>query len=161
MTDEAEGRDAAHGREAPALRVQRVTLVTLGVADLDAARAFYARLGWHPHAASQPGVAFFQMQGAALALFGLADLARDQGREAATLGTGAVTLAQNFASKAEVDAAFARALGAGATPLKPPEATSWGGYAGYFADPDGHVWEVAMNPFWPLGPDGALTLPDG
>lgn len=138
---------------------QRVTLITLGVADLAAARAFYGRLGWKEHGASQPGVAFFQMHGAALALFGVADLAADQGRPDAVLGTGAVTLAQNFATEAEVDAAFAAAIAAGGTALKAPEKVFWGGYSGYWADPDGHVWEVAMNPFWPLAEDGSLTLP--
>ena len=141
------------------MTLQRVTLITLGVADLAAARDFYARLGWHEHGASQPGVAFFQMQGQALALFGRADLAADQGRPGASLGTGAVTLAQNFATEAEVDTAYAAALAAGATALKPPEKVFWGGYSGYWADPDGHVWEVAMNPFWQLAPDGTLTLP--
>lgn len=138
---------------------QRVTLVTLGVADLTAARAFYARLGWVEHRDSQPGVAFFQMQGQALALFGRDDLAADQGRPGAALGTGAVTLAQNFATEAEVDAAYAAALAAGAVALKAPQKAEWGGYSGYWADPDGHVWEVAMNPFWPLADDGSLTLP--
>jgi uncharacterized glyoxalase superfamily protein PhnB len=104
-------------------------------------------------------VAFFQMHGAALALFGRADLAADQGRPGADLGTGAITLAQNFATEAEVDAAYAAALAAGASPLKAPEKVFWGGYSGYWADPDGHVWEVAMNPFWPLAEDGSLTLP--
>ncbi|MGV8953782.1 MAG: VOC family protein [Cypionkella sp.] len=138
---------------------QRVTLITLGVADLAAARAFYARLGWQEHGA-QEGVAFYQMAGAVLGLFGLADLAKDQGRAGATLGTGAVTLAQNFASEAEVDEAFAAALAAGGTALKSPEKVFWGGYSGYWADPDGHVWELAMNPFWPLAADGTLTLPE-
>ncbi|AWD21957.1 VOC family protein [Fuscovulum blasticum] len=138
---------------------QRVTLITLGVADLAAARAFYARLGWAEHKESQPGVAFFQMNGAALALFGVADLAADQGRPGAALGTGAITLAQNFATEAEVDAAFAAALAAGGTALKAPEKVFWGGYSGYWADLDGHVWEVAFNPFWPLADDGSLTLP--
>lgn len=138
---------------------QRITLVTLGVRDLPAARAFYARLGWEEHAESQPGVAFFQLHGQALALFSLTDLAKDQGRPEAPLGTGAITLAQNFATEAEVDAAYAAALAAGGTALKAPEKVFWGGYSGYWADPDGHVWEVAMNPFWPLGRDGTLTLP--
>lgn len=138
---------------------QRVTLITLGVADLAASRAFYARLGWQEHGESQPGIAFFQMLGQALALFGREQLAEDQGRKGAALGTGAVTLAQNFATEAEVDAAFAMALAAGATALKRPEKVFWGGYSGYWADPDGHVWEVAMNPFWPLNDDGSLTLP--
>ena len=139
---------------------QRITLITLGVTDLAAARAFSARLGWVEHGESQPGIAFFQMHGQALALFGRDALAADQGRPDAILGTGAVTLAQNFATTAEVDAAFAAALAAGASALKAPEAVFWGGYSGYWADPDGHVWEVAMNPFWPLAPDGTLTLPD-
>ena len=138
---------------------QRVTLITLGVADLDRARDFYAAWGWKPHGASQPGVVFYQMNGAVLALFGLADLAADQGRPGAALGTGAATLAQNCADDAEADAVFAAALAAGATCLKRPEKVFWGGYSGYFVDPDGHVWEIAVNPFWPLADDGALTLP--
>lgn len=139
---------------------QRVTLITLGVADLPAARAFYVRLGWQEHSQSQPSTAFFQLHGQALALFGLSDLAADQGRPDTPLGTGAVTLAQNFATEAEVDEAFAAALAAGGTALKAPEKVFWGGYSGYWADPDGHVWEVACNPFWPLAADGTLTLPD-
>ena len=138
---------------------QRITLITLGVADLAAARAFYARLGWQEHGKSQPGIAFFQLHGQALALFGRDALAADQGRPGATLGSGAVTLCQNFTTEAEVDAAFTAALAAGGTALKAPEKVFWGGYSGYWADADGHVWEVAMNPFWPLAPDGTLTLP--
>ncbi len=138
---------------------QRVTLITLGVDHLARAQAFYEALGWVA-ARAQEGVVFFQMHGAVLALFGRADLAQDQGRAGAALGTGAMTLAQNFTTEAEVDAAFALALNAGATALKPPQKVFWGGYSGYFADPDGHVWEVAMNPFWPLAADGSLTLPE-
>lgn len=137
---------------------QRVTLITLGVGNIASSRAFYEALGWVP-ANVQEGVAFYQMHGAVLALFGRADLAADQGRPGATLGTGAMTLAQNFASEAEVDAAYDLALRNGASPLKKPEKVFWGGYSGYYADPDGHVWEVAMNPFWPLNEDGSLTLP--
>lgn len=138
---------------------QRVTLITLGVADLVAARAFYARLGWKPHSGTD-GLSFYQMHGALLGLFGLGDLAADQGRPVAELGTGAITLAQNFATEAEVDTAFAAAVAAGAKPLKAPQKVFWGGYSGYWSDPDGHVWEMAMNPFWPLAEDGSLTLPD-
>ena len=138
---------------------QRVTLITLGVADLARSRAFYQALGWVPAAAPE-GVVFFQMHGAVLGLFGRDDLAADQGRPGAALGTGAMTLAQNFTTEAEVDAAYAAALGAGGSGLKPPEKVFWGGYSGYWADPDGHVWEVAMNPFWPLAEDGSLTLPE-
>lgn len=137
---------------------QRVTLITLGVCDLGRAKAFYAALGWRETGA-QEGVAFYQMHGAVLGLFGKADLAADQKRPVAELGTGAMTLAQNFPTEADVDAAWEAALSAGATPLKKPEKVFWGGYSGYYADPDGHVWEIAMNPFWPLNEDGSLTLP--
>lgn len=139
---------------------QRVTLITLGVADMARSRAFYAALGWQMHPQSQDAVTFYQANGFVFGLFGLADLAKDQGRPDAPLGTGAATLAQNFETEAEVDAAYARALAAGASALKAPEKVFWGGYSGYFADPDGHVWELAMNPFWPLAADGSLTLPD-
>ena len=137
---------------------QRVTLITLGVADLDLSRDFYAALGWTP-TKQQDGVVFYQINGMVLGLFGLEPLAADQGRPKAKLGTGAMTLAQNFATTGEVDAAYTAALAAGATGLKAPEKVFWGGYSGYYADPDGHVWEVAMNPFWPLNDDGSLTLP--
>lgn len=140
--------------------VQRVTLITLGVADLARARAFYAALGWVA-AEQTPGVSFYQMNGLLLGLFGREDLAKDQGRPGVALGTGAMTLAQNFADRAGVDAAFAAALAAGATGLKVPEEVFWGGYSGYWADLDGHVWEVAHNPFWSLEVDGSLRLGDG
>ena len=137
---------------------QRVTLITLGVDDPDRSRTFYAALGWVP-AEENEGVAFYRMDGMALGLFGRAALAADQGRPGAALGTGAMTLAQNFTDRAAVDAAFARAEAAGATVLKRPEAVFWGGYSGYWADPDGHVWEMAHNPFWPLDAEGRLALP--
>ncbi|QPM91313.1 VOC family protein [Pseudooceanicola algae] len=138
---------------------QRVTLVTLGVEDLDRSRTFYTDLGWTP-VEEQAGVVFYQMDGMALGLFGLDNLAEDQGRPGADLGTGAMTLAQNFADRASVDAAFQMALVAGAEPLKVPEEVFWGGYSGYFADPDGHVWELAHNPFWELDASGRLTIPE-
>lgn len=138
----------------------RVTLITLGVRDLDRARAFYRDWGWSEHPASQPGLALYQMNGTALALFQIAELAKDQNRPEADLGRGAITLAQNCTGEAETDAVFAAALAAGATAIKPPEKVFWGGYSGYLADPDGHVWEIASNPFWPLDPDGNLTLPE-
>lgn len=143
-----------------ALPRQRVTLITLGVDDLDRARTFYAAWGWVPHPASQDAVVFYQMNGAVLGLFGRAALAEDQGRPGADLGSGAITLAQNCVNDAETDAVFEAALAAGATCLKRPEKVFWGGYSGYVADPDGHVWEIAANPFWPLADDGSLTLPD-
>ena len=137
---------------------QRVTLITLGVADLARSKAFYGALGWVPTREVEGQVVFYQINGMALGLFGLGPLAEDQGRPDATLGTGAVTLAQNFETEAEVDAAYQLALQAGAAALKAPEKVFWGGYSGYYADPDGHVWEVAHNPFWTLNPDGSLTL---
>ncbi len=139
---------------------QRVTLITLGVRDLDRARIFYAAWGWRAYPGTEQKVSFYQMNGSVLGLFGLADLAEDQGRPGVELGTGAMTLAQNCDDEDEVDTVFAAAVAAGATVLKRPEKVFWGGYSGYFADPDGHVWEIAHNPFWPLGPDGALALPD-
>ncbi|AWX92493.1 VOC family protein [Paracoccus mutanolyticus] len=141
------------------MKRERVTLITLGVQDLDRSRRFYADWGWQAHPASQPGLVLFQMTGAALALFQRGELAHDQGRPEAELGTGALTLAQNCADDAEADAVFAAALAAGARAIKPPEKAVWGGYSGYLADPDGHVWEIACNPFWPLDAGGALTLP--
>jgi len=139
---------------------QRVSLITLGVADLAVSRKFYGDLGWTPKDEVPGQVIFYQLQGAVLGLFGLGPLAEDQGRPDATLGTGAITLAQNFANEADVDAAYAKALAAGATPLKAPEKVFWGGYSGYYADPDGHPWELAYNPFWELATDGQLTLPE-
>lgn len=137
------------------LPAQRVNLITLGVADLDRARAYYEALGWAPEEVAE-GVVFYDLGGLKLGLFGRDALAEDQGRPGAALGIGAVTLAQNFNSPAEVDAAFAAALVAGATELKVPEAVFWGGYSGYVADPDGHVWELAHNPFWALDAAGRL-----
>lgn len=133
---------------------QRVSLITLGVADLARSKAFYGALGWVPKDEVPGQVVFYQINGAVLGLFGLGPLAEDQGRPGATLGTGAMTLAQNFRTETEVDTAFAKAVSVGATPLKAPEKVFWGGYSGYYADPDGHVWEVAMNPFWTLDDDG-------
>lgn len=135
-----------------------ITLVTLGVRDLDRARRFYAALGWEATEATET-VVFIQLSGQVLALFGIEDLADDQQRAVEGLGTGAMTLARNFATEAEVDAAFDLVLRAGGVALKPPQKVEWGGYSGYFADPDGHVWELALNPFWPLAADGTLTLP--
>ena len=152
--------DGPHGSQGTAMNDQRITLVTLGVADLQRSAAFYERLGWTPHPSSQDSVVFYQANGMVLGLFGRDDLADDQGRPGADLGTGAITLAQNHPTVAAVDAAWDRAMAAGAKALKAPEEVFWGGYSGYWSDPDGHVWEVAMNPFWPLAEDGSLVLPD-
>jgi predicted lactoylglutathione lyase len=137
----------------------RISLITLGVADLGRARAFYEALGWRASGASMPDVVFFHGNGLALALYGRGALAADAAVPDQPTGFSGVTLAHNARSKAEADQVFAEALAAGAIPLKNPHDTSWGGYSGYFADPDGHLWEVAWNPFFPLDADGNLHLP--
>ena len=138
----------------------RLTLVTLGVADLPKARAFYEAWGWKASSASQPSVVFFQANGLALALFGRADLAEDAHVEDKPTGFAAITLAYNARSKEEADAVYAGALAAGARAAKPLQDVFWGGYSGYFADPDGHLWEVAWNPSFSLDLEGHLFLPD-
>ena len=137
----------------------RINIVTLGVADLARAKAFYEKLGWKPSAASQDGVTFFQGNGTVLSLFGRAGLAHDAAVTDTPTGFAAMSLAYNAASKAEVDAVFAHAVACGAKALKPPQDVFWGGYSGYFADPDGHIWEVAWNPFFPLDEQGRIILP--
>jgi catechol 2,3-dioxygenase-like lactoylglutathione lyase family enzyme len=138
----------------------RITLITLGVGDLERALAFYRDgLGWRPSASSVEGeVAFFQLNGCVLGLWPRPLLAEDA-RVADRGGWGGIALAQNQRSRQDVDAVVARAVAAGATLLKAPVATDWGGYSGYVADPDGHAWEIAHNPGWPLADDGSLTLP--
>jgi catechol 2,3-dioxygenase-like lactoylglutathione lyase family enzyme len=135
----------------------RISLVTLGVGDLARSRAFYDALGWES-IGDHEGVAFYRTGGAILALFGLADLAEDARVDVARSGFAGVTLAINLADEAEVDAALAHAASVGATILKPAERVFWGGYNGYFADPDGFAWEVAYNPGWPLDERGLPQL---
>ncbi len=139
---------------------QRLSLVTLGVADVARSRRFYERLGWKASGASNESIAFFQLGGVALALFGRAALARDAGLPGEGRGFGGITLAHNVRTRQEVDAVLVRAKEAGARILKPAEEAFWGGYSGYFTDPDGHPWEVAWNPQFPLRDDGGLQLPD-
>ena len=134
---------------------QRLSLVTLGVADLGRSRAFYEALGWKPAFANE-GVVFFQLGGMVLGLWSREELAKDAGLPAPPQ-PGAIALAQNLRSREEVDRLLAEAEGAGAK-IKPAHATEWGGYSGYFADPDGHPWEVAHNPFWTIEPDGSIRL---
>jgi predicted lactoylglutathione lyase len=138
----------------------RITLITLGVADLARSRAFYEAIGWQSSSASQAEVVFFQGNGLALALFGRGSLAHDAGVPDRPTGFAAISLAYNARSKAEVDQVFAEVVAAGAGVVKRPEDVFWGGYSGYFADPDGHLWEVAWNPFFPLDDKGNLFLPD-
>ena len=136
---------------------QRVSLITLGVRDLDRARAFYEALGWSTRAEPSDDVVFFQAGGLIVALWGRAQLAEDSVVQDAG-GWGGVTLAYNVRSPDEADAVMAEAAAAGATVARPAAETFWGGYSGVFLDPDGHPWEVAHNPHWSLAADGSIRL---
>ena len=135
---------------------QRISLVTLGVGDLDRAREFYQALGWAPTGPTD-SVVFFQAGGMVLGLWDRSDLAEDSGVTDPG-GWGGVTLAHNVGSPAEVDSVIEEARAAGATISKEPAETFWGGYSGAFVDPDGHPWEIAHNPGWTLEADGSIRL---
>jgi predicted lactoylglutathione lyase len=137
----------------------RLTVITLGVADLQRARAFYEALGWRSHTDPSMGVAFFQSGDLVLSLWGREELAQDSGVKLGS-GYGAVTLAQNVAAPADVDRIIDGARAAGAAITREPGETFWGGYSGVFVDLDGHPWEIAHNPHWQLTPDGGVRLPD-
>jgi uncharacterized protein len=137
---------------------QRMSLVTLGVADLRRARRFYeSGLGWKPGFASEE-VVFYETGGPIIALWNRRDLAADARIEDDDSTFGGIALAHNVRSLGDVDAMIAEAAAAGAAILKAAEDTAWGGYSGYFADPDGHVWEVAWNPAWRIAENGAVRL---
>ena len=139
---------------------QRLSLVTLGVRDVDRSRAFYEALGWHVDGGvddESDKVAFFQAGGMIVALWDRAKLAADS-RVIDSGGWGGVTLAHNVVSAGEVDGVLEEARRAGATIGREAAATSWGGYSGLFIDPDGHPWEVAHNPGWTVNEDGRTTL---
>jgi catechol 2,3-dioxygenase-like lactoylglutathione lyase family enzyme len=132
----------------------RISLVALGVSDLSRSIAFYDALGWDRVIDDNDAIAFYRTAGAVLTLFGLEDLAEDARLSPTRSGFSGSTLAINLADEAEVDAALAHAASVGATILKPAVRAPWGGYSGYFADPDGYAWEVAYNPGWPLDERG-------
>lgn len=136
----------------------RLSLITLCVADMAQARRFYEALGWR---ASGPGegVTFFQLGGMILSLYGRAEQAADANLPAEGTGFGGIVLAHNVRERSDVDNVLGEAEAAGATILKRGQEMVWGGYAGYFADPDGHPWEVAWNPHFPLAEDGTIRLP--
>ena len=140
---------------------QRISMITLGVADLERAVAFYeAVVGWKA-APGPPGIAFFDLGGIVFSLFPHHDLARDMNRAADESGERAYqgfALAHNARSKDQVDSIFSRLKDHGATIVKQPEDVFWGGYSGYFTDPDGHSWEVAYNPHWTIGEDGRVSM---
>jgi uncharacterized protein len=140
--------------------MRHVSIVTLGVRDLPAATRFYGALGWERSSASQDDITFLVSGPVTLALFGLDELAADAELDDAPLPAfRGLTLATNLASEQEVDELVARALELGATVIKPATPTDWGGYSGYVADLDGHLWEIAHNPFFPLDEDGRVHPP--
>ena len=136
---------------------QRVSLITLGVTDLDRAVDFYGSLGWQPATVLDDEIAFYQLGGMILGLWSRALLATDSTVEDSG-GWGGVTLAHNVRSPAEVDTVIEEARVAGARIGREPAPTDWGGYSGVFIDPDGHPWEVAHNPGWPIDDTGAVRL---
>jgi uncharacterized protein len=136
---------------------QRVSLITLGVRDLQRARMFYESMGWRSGAGPDDDVVFFQAGGMVVALWGRVSLAEDSAVEDSG-GWGGVTLAYNTRSPEEVDVVIAEARAAGATIGREPGPTFWGGYSGLFIDPEGHPWEVAHNPAWTIDDQGAVSL---
>jgi catechol 2,3-dioxygenase-like lactoylglutathione lyase family enzyme len=137
---------------------QRLSLITLGISDLDRARKFYEALGWKTGAEEADDVAFFQAGGMVVALWGLEKLAEDS-TVTVGKGWGGITLAYNTRSPKEVDDVIEEARAAGATIGREPAETFWGGYSAVFIDPDGYPWEVAHNPRWTIEDDGSVTLP--
>ncbi|MET0605391.1 MAG: VOC family protein [Beijerinckiaceae bacterium] len=142
-------------KQPPAL----LCLVTLGVSDLKRSRAFYEALGWQASGASNDTVAFFHGANGALGLYPRDLLAEDATVADKPTGFSAITLASNMRSEIEVDEFLDLAKASGGRIVKPAQKVFWGGYHGYFADPDGHLWEVAHNPFFPIDDDGKLRLP--
>jgi catechol 2,3-dioxygenase-like lactoylglutathione lyase family enzyme len=137
---------------------QRLHIVTLGVSDVERAAAFYERLGWVRAPQSTEAIVFFDLGGMALGLFARTSLAQDARQSPEGDGFRGFTLAHNVASPAEVDTTLAAASEAGAVLVKPAQAATWGGYSGYFADPDGTLWEIAYNPFFTVTEAGHLHL---
>lgn len=134
---------------------QRISLITLGVPDMEVATSFYEALGWQ-RAQSPDGVVAFDLISQTLGLYPIEKLAEDIGLPVEALGTGAMTLSHNTRSAEEVDVLMEAARAAGAEVLRPAGEVFWGGYIGYFRAPDGHIWEIAHNPFSPLSEDGAF-----
>jgi catechol 2,3-dioxygenase-like lactoylglutathione lyase family enzyme len=136
---------------------QRLSLITLGVADLERSRAFYEALGWTTGAEPGADIVFFQAGGMIIALWDRAKLAADSGVEEGS-GWGGATLGHLVASPEAVDAVIEEARAAGARIARQPDKTFWGGYSGVMLDPDGHPWEIAHNPGWTLHEDGTVSL---
>lgn len=130
----------------------RISMITLGVKDVQASAEFYEKGLGFPRVESEPSVAFFSLNGSWLGLYGREALADDATVSAEGSGFDGFTLSHNVHTESEVDAVFQAAIDAGATPVKQPQKVFWGGYSGYFADPDGHLWEIAHNPLLWIGP---------
>lgn len=139
---------------------QRLSLITLGVKDLSQSREFYERLGWRRSMAQAEGIAFFQVGGVALALYPRGELAKDANVSAEGGGFSGMALAYNTRHREEVDSVLAEAQAAGAQLVKSAQEAFWGGYSGYFSDPDGFLWEVAWNPSFQIAEDGSVRIPD-
>ena len=139
---------------------QRISLITLGVANLARSQDFYQRFGWRRAMAQSEDIVFFQAGGIGLALYPRDELAKDVNLSADGVGFRGMTLAYNARNREEVDAVLAQAKAAGGKLLKPAEEAFWGGYSGYFSDPDGFAWEVAWNPSFPIATDGSIRIPD-
>jgi hypothetical protein len=139
---------------------QRMSLVTLGVNNLERSKVFYEALGWKRSVREASGVVFFQMGGMALSLFPLENLAADAKLSSVRSGFTGFSLAQNVRRREDVDAVLKEAIEKGATLVKAAEDVIWGCYSGYFSDPDGFLWEIAWNPGFPMDADGNIKLPD-
>jgi len=138
---------------------QRISVITLGVTDLDRSRNFYKSLGWQPSLPDADGIVFFQTASIIFALFPREELAKDANLPSEGSGFNAISLAYNTRSRDEVNAVLDAAVADGATLRKPAEEAFWGGYSGYFSDPDGFLWEVAWNPQFSIDDDGSVHLP--
>ena len=139
---------------------QRVSLITLGVVNLERSSGFYERLGWRRAPVKAEGIVFFQAGGMAVALYPRHELAKDANIDPVGHGFNGVSLAYNTRSRAEVDTVIAEAEAAGAKVLKHAQEAFWGGYSGYFSDPDGFLWEVAWNPSFAIAEDGSILIRD-
>jgi hypothetical protein len=130
----------------------RISMITLGVTDLERSIRFYEQGLGLPRMESPPEVAFFTLNGSWLGLYGRESLAEDAGVPPEGSGFSGIAIAHNVGSESAVDEVLEQAVSAGAKLMKPPQKVSWGGYSGYFADPDGYLWEVAYNPLFWVGP---------
>ncbi|TVM34998.1 VOC family protein [Oceanidesulfovibrio marinus] len=139
---------------------QRLSMVSLGVESLERASKFYAAMGFAPAGCSDEHIVFYQLKGIALALYPRNLLAEDAQVPAEGSGFSGITLAYNVREREEADRVLAQAKAAGGTVVKPAQEVFWGGYSGYFADPDGHLWEVCWNPFFPIAEDGSIIVPE-